>query len=171
VYPVVTVYTQLPPKKPEQRLIILGFVVVSALVGVSFFSSILKNYKKKESISFFIEICLVRHGLELEQKLVATRFLPDVDDRIRPFMVGKIVGFLNDAQHLLVVEMFLNEFFEYDSQFNFMASFVCLNDFKNQRNSTRFEKVKNTFSNKKLQKVLIKGRYFIWWVVKPDKTK
>ncbi len=36
-----------------------------------------------------------------------------------------------------------------------MASFVCLHDFKNQRDSTHFEKVENTFSNKKLKKVLI----------------
>ena len=52
MYPVVTVYTQLPPKKPEQGLIILAFIVISALVDVSFFSSIPKNYKKKNLYRF-----------------------------------------------------------------------------------------------------------------------
>ena len=54
-------------------------------------------------------------------------------------MVGKIVGIINEAQHLLLVEMFLNEFFEYNSQFQFISSFVCLNDFNNKKNSTRFD--------------------------------
>ncbi len=115
---------------------VLGFVAVSALVGIRLFSSVLKNYKKKKTTDFLVKICLVRHGLELDEKIVATRLLPDVDHKIQPFMVflrktiislltkttflleimvGKIIGFIDDAQHLLVVKMFLNEFFEYDS--------------------------------------------------------
>ncbi len=66
---------------------VLGFVAVSALVGIRFFSSVLKNYKKKKTTDFLVKICLVRHGLKLDDKIVATRFLPDVDDRIQPFMV------------------------------------------------------------------------------------
>ena len=188
IYQIVPVSTQVPPKRPEPRPMALGFVAVSAFIGIRLVSSILENYKKKNTTSFLVEICLVRHGLELDEKIVATRFLPEVDDRIQPFMVfvsfleekirktiislreimvGKIVGIINDAQHLLLVKMFFNEFFEYDSQFNFISSFVCLNDFKNKKNSTRFEKVIKFFSNEKLKKLLNKGTNFI----NLDKTK
>jgi len=82
---------------------VLGFVAVSALVGIRLVFSVLENYKKNKTASFLVEICLVRHGLELDEKIVATRFLPDVDDRIQPFMV--FVSFLSEKIRKTIISL------------------------------------------------------------------
>ncbi len=54
--------------------------------------------------------------------------MPHLDNRIRQYMIEEIVGIFfvkNDAQHLIVVEMFPNERFEYDPEIEFTTSFVC----------------------------------------------
>ncbi len=47
IYQIVPVSTQVPPKRPEPRPMALGFVAVSAFIGIRLVSSILENYKKK----------------------------------------------------------------------------------------------------------------------------
>ena len=97
-----------------------------------------KNYREKdqededndESNSFFVTPCFVRHGLELKQKVVATRSLPDLDNRICQYMIGEVVGIINEAQHIILLKMLPNERFDYDPKIEFTTSFVCLSDFQ-----------------------------------------
>lgn len=71
-------------------------------------------------------------------------------------MVGQIVGFIDDGQHLLLLEMFLEDTFVYDSKLQFCASFICLDDFKTQKNSKGWEKIE------KLRKIFVKAGKLIW---------
>lgn len=48
-------------------------------------------------------------------------------------MIGKVVGFIDESTHQILLEMFLDESYVYDSSINFTDNFFSLKELENQK--------------------------------------
>ena len=129
-------------------ILILGLSYLSSSIlnglietGSTFFESLKEGEKNDEEDeqkpSFFVSTHFITPKLTLGAYVVATNAAPQfkkdmkLDVELLPFMVGKIIGILDEAQCLILIEVFPKRSYIFQSQVNYVTPFVYLSEFKN----------------------------------------
>lgn len=83
---------------------------------------------------FFINTNVLIKGLELGQRLVATNSCDmlniefDLETKIEQFMVGEVVGIIDETIYQITVRVFPNKTFIYTDDRSFLTPFVLLEE-------------------------------------------
>ena len=124
-------------------LVITGTLLSSILLnkfldtGSTFLESIKEGEEEEEGYknpSFFVSTNFITPNLKLGAYVVATDVAPQfkkeikLDVELLPFMVGKVIGILDEAQMLVLIEVFPKRSYFYQSKINYVTPFVYLDD-------------------------------------------
>lgn len=126
--------------------LILGLGYLSSILlnglmetGSTFLESIKQKEDdddKEKNPSFFVSTHFITPNLILGAYVVATNAAPQFKNEIKldvellPFIVGKIINILDEAQKLVLIEVFPKRRYIFKSQVNYITPFVYLNDLK-----------------------------------------
>lgn len=94
--------------------------------------------KRKESSCFFIRAYILRRGIELDAEVVATPNVESINrefgTNIIQFMMGRIVGILDEKTHYVLIQMFPDKMYNYNIPSNLpltlFSPFIYLKDIK-----------------------------------------
>ena len=94
-----------------------------------------KKKDEKKEPSFFLSTTLITSNIKLGAYVVSTNVAPlfkkesklDVD--FQPFMVGKLIGVINESQKVVVIQVFPTKpKFLFNSQLTYLTPFVYLDE-------------------------------------------
>lgn len=99
---------------------------VLILVGI-IIKFVLSRTKEEEEMSIFFTSYILEKDLQLNDELVVTRDLPDIDFRLKKNTMCRVIGVIDEYQHTFLLEFCLNsELIPLDDTIIYIAPFVSL---------------------------------------------
>ena len=111
---------------------------------------------------FFVNTNLLIRGLELGEYVVATNSCDmlntefDLDTKIEQFMVGEVVGIIDETIYQITVRVYPNKQFIYTEDCFFLTPFVLLEDVREEMSFPTQPKI-NSVLKKFLRQILEKS--------------
>ena len=119
-----------PTLKKEYRSQTIYLTVAPVLLALIAVALILikKREKKREKkpVSLFTPFHLYGNKAKCGTWLVATRNLPEIDEDLKIFTIARVVGIVNEVQHTVILEIFLDKFYIFKSKNTYMSPFLKL---------------------------------------------
>lgn len=126
-------------ERPTPFYSVAGFAVVATLPIIQRF---LKNLRlkqekknKEEEVSFFVNAYVMIRGMEIGYCLVATESCDilndefDLNPKIEQFMIGEVVGIIDETVYQVTIQVFPNKRFVYTNGMTYLVPFVPLEEF------------------------------------------
>lgn len=109
------------------------------LVAFTTITYVFHNWREREEnknsyYSFFLTTNMAQSELKLGEFVVFTEYATkfqeelELDVLLEPYMIGKIIGILNEAQRLVILEVFPRKKYNFRSNINFITPFIYLDD-------------------------------------------
>ena len=123
-------------------------IITLCSIGLAFSiirSLLQKKKERRDFSSFFISTQFICNNIKLGGYVVTTSKAPQfgeeigLDVSLEPFMIGKIVGIIDSSQQLVIIEMFPEDFYKFQSNIVFFTPFVSLDEL----NVSKVFKIKN----------------------------
>lgn len=133
-----TPFSKIRSEKPLPVAGVIGFAIVSTFPLIQKLYRTLKRKQQKkkeeEEASIFVITYLFTRGIELGQSVVATESCDILNDefklnpKIEQFMVGKIIGIIDESIYQVIKRVFLNKRFVYKTDLAFITPFIDLEE-------------------------------------------
>lgn len=134
----ITPFSKIRSERPLPTAGLIGFAIVSTfpLIQKVYRALKRKQQKKKqeEEVSIFVITHLFTRGIELGQSVIATESCDILNEelklnpKIEQFMVGEIVGIIDESIYQVMVQVFLNKRFVYKTDLKFITPFIDLEE-------------------------------------------